>query len=135
MASGGVQMSDGILKEGRRSTRLTISIPVVISGVDSNGNDFSEGVHTVVVNKHGGKIATIHHLDLGTELLIENPALGTEAKAKVVWRDETRSAEELQHVALQLLEAQNVWGIAFPPDDWSAEVREEVPPARMHPRS
>ena len=122
------------MKEGRRSTRLTISIPVVISGVDGDGNDFSEGVRTLVVNKHGGKISTIHRLPLGTEVLIENPALGTEAKAKVVWRDETRTGEELQHVALQLLEAQNIWGISFPPDDWSVELREKAPPTRMHPQ-
>jgi len=123
VASGSVQMIDGTLKDGRRSTRLAISIPIVISGVDVDGNDFSEGARTLVVNKHGGKVSTVHHLALGAEVLIENPGLGAEAKAKVVWRDETRSGEELQHVALQLLEAQNIWGIAFPPDDWSGELQ------------
>jgi chromosome segregation ATPase len=36
-------------------------------------------------------------------------------------------------VGLQLLEAQNVWGVIFPPDDWSVEAREEAAPAPDYP--
>jgi hypothetical protein len=113
--------------------RLSISIPVVISGVDAEGNRFNQNARTVVVNKHGGKIATTHHLALGTEVLIENPALHAEAKAKVVWRDDRQSSDDLQYVALQLLEAQNIWGIAFPPDDWSTGLGEASLPASIDP--
>jgi hypothetical protein len=120
-------MNDEHLKRNRRSTRLSISIPIAISGVDGDGNDFSEGVRTLVINKHGGKIATVHHLPLGAEVLIENRALNTAAKAKVVWRDENQAPDDLQYVALQLLEAQNIWGIAFPPDDWSTGHGETSP--------
>jgi hypothetical protein len=126
-------MSEDTLKRNRRSTRLSISIPLVISGVDGSGNDFSEGVRTLVVNKHGAKIATLHHLPLGTEVLIENPALHVEAKAKVVWRDDKPSSDDLQCVALQLLEAQNIWGIAFPPDDWSTGTGEATLSASIDP--
>ena len=77
-------MSEDDLKMNRRSTRLTIAIPVVISGHDSQGNKFSESVHTLMVNKHGGKMATARHFALGTQILIENPALGVAAKAQVV---------------------------------------------------
>ena len=122
-------MSEDKLKRDRRSTRLFISIPVVISGVDADGNSFSEGVRTLIVNKHGGKIATTHDLVMGTEVLIENPALGIAAKASVVWLGEKSYSGDLHHVGFQLFEAQNVWGIAFPPDDWRSEPREEAPPA------
>ena len=126
-------MSEDTPKRSRRSTRLSISIPIVISGVDSDGNDFSEGVRTLDVNKHGGKISTAHALEAGTEVLIENRILHGAAKAKVIRRDETQSPEGLYYVALELLEPQNIWGITFPPDDWSDELGEETPPARSKP--
>ena len=61
-------------KLDRRSTRLSISIPITISGVDADGHAFSESVRTVIVNKQGGKIATTRHLAMGNEVLIENHA-------------------------------------------------------------
>lgn len=109
---------------GRRSTRLSISIPLVVSGVDAQGHEFCESVRTLVVNKHGGKIVTTRHLAIGSEVLIENRAVGTVAKASVAWLSEKHSAGDLHPVGLQLIEAQNVWGIAFPPEDWSRESTE-----------
>jgi hypothetical protein len=117
----------------RRSTRLTISIPIVISGVDSYGNNFSETTRTLVVNKHGAKIATAHDVPTGTEVLIENRAIGVTAKATIVWMGGKRQNGEIQHAGLQLLEAQNVWGIAFPPEDWSRELQDEEVPAPQNP--
>jgi len=116
-------------KQDRRSTRLSISIPVVISGVAAAGNGFSESVRTLIVNKHGGKITTTRHLAMGTEVLIENRALGAVAKASVAWLGGKHYHGDLHHVGLQLMEAQNVWGVVFPPDDWSLETQEEAPPA------
>ena len=118
-------MNDDALKKDRRSTRLSISIPVIISGVDAEGNSFSETVRTLVANKHGGKITTAHNLAMGTQLLVENRALGVVCKATVAWLGERRSAGGLHPVGLQLLEAQNIWGIAFPPDDWHPQHRAE----------
>jgi hypothetical protein len=112
----------------RRSTRLSISIPVTISGVDANGQAYSEDVRTVIINKHGGKIATTRHLTMGTEILIENHAMGLVAKASVAWLSENSSAGDLHQVGVQLLDAQNIWGIAFPPDDWVAEQGTAEPP-------
>jgi hypothetical protein len=113
--------------QGRRSTRLSISIPVVISGVDVEGIAFRESVRTLIVNKHGGKIATPRHLALNSELMVENLALNVVAKASVVWWSEKHFPGDVHHVGLQLIEAQNVWGIAFPPDDWSGAPPEERP--------
>jgi len=117
-------MNENDMKGGRRSKRLSLSIPIVISGVDAGGNNFSESVRTVVVNNHGGKIATTHHLALGTQISILNSVVGVVAKASVVWLGEKSGAGELHHVGVQLLEPQNVWGVAFPPDDWNGDIRE-----------
>lgn len=102
----------------RRSTRVSISIPIVISGVDADGNTFSEHVRTLLVNMHGGKITTTHHLAMGTGLMVENPLMGVVAKANVVWLGERDVAQDLHPVALELVEPQNVWGMTFPPDNW-----------------
>jgi hypothetical protein len=101
--------------------------------VDADGKIFTEGVRTLIVNKHGGKIATTHHLAMGTEMLVENRALGVVAKATVAWLGGKHYQGDLHHVGLQLLEAQNVWGVIFPPDDWSVEAREEAAPAPDYP--
>ena len=50
--------------EGRRSTRLSIAIPITISGKDAGGASFRENVHTLVVNTHGAKVITCHELTL-----------------------------------------------------------------------
>ena len=48
-------MNEDDLKPHRRTTRMDISIPIVISGKDDNGRIFSECVRTLAVNKHGGQ--------------------------------------------------------------------------------
>jgi hypothetical protein len=122
-------MLEEIADSGRRSTRLSISIPVTVSGVDADGKDFREGVRTIIVNKHGGKIAIARHLSLHTEVTVENVALSVTAKANVVWLSDQHYTGDTHHVGLQLVEAQNVWGIAFPPDDWSFNTGDETPVA------
>ena len=103
---------------GRRSTRLSISIPITISGKDAAGHTFKENTRTLIINKHGAKVATAHQLSLGAEITVENRALGRTAKGNVVWLGDKFSAKELYEIGVQLSEAQNVWGIEFPPDDW-----------------
>jgi hypothetical protein len=112
------QMTAEKSKLDRRSTRLPIAIPITISGVDAEGRAYTENVRTVVINKHGGKIATTRPLALGAGVLIENHAMHSVAKSTVVWLGENTPSGELHQVGLQLLEARNIWGIAFPPDDW-----------------
>lgn len=105
-------------KLDRRSTRLPIAIPITISGVDAEGRAYAENVRTVVINKHGGKIATTRQISLGSAVLIENHAMHSVAKSTVVWLGENTPSGEIHQVGLQLVEARNIWGIAFPPDDW-----------------
>lgn len=103
---------------GRRSTRIAIAIPITISGKDALGHPFKERARTVVINKHGAKITTFHQLALGAELSVDNHLLGRSAKATVVWLGDRRSPKVAVEIGIQLFEAQNLWGIEFPPEDW-----------------
>jgi hypothetical protein len=111
-------MSEDNLRAYRRTLRLTMSIPVVILGVDTDGNSFSESRHTQVINEHGGEIAMAHSLAVGSEVSVENRAMGVVSKAIVMSSGEKYHARDLHPVVLRLLELKNVWGIIFQPDDW-----------------
>jgi colicin import membrane protein len=108
----------------RRSTRLAITIPITVSGKDSAGHTFKENSRTVVISKHGAKILSVHQLGMGAEVVIENRALGRTARATVVCLVDRPSPKDPMEVGIQLLHAENIWGIEFPPDDW-----QEGPPA------
>jgi hypothetical protein len=119
-------MTEDDNKLNRRSTRLSIAIPVTISGTDAEGNKFRENVRTLIVNKHGGKVATAHSLAMNTEILIENRVLGITAKSHVAWLDPEPHDGGMYHVGLQLQVPRDIWGITFPPDDWTSAPQEGV---------
>jgi len=106
---------------GRRSARLSIIVPVTVRGTDAVGQAFKENTWTICVNKHGGRIATFHQLADDDQIVIENPLLGRSAKARVKRVCEKRFAEDPFEVCVELLEAQNVWGVKLPPEDWQKE--------------
>jgi hypothetical protein len=106
---------------GRRSARLSIIVPITVRGTDASGHAFKENTWTITVNKQGGRIATFHQLADGEEIVIENPLLGRNAKARVVRVCEKRFAADPFEVCVELLEAQNVWGVKLPPEDWQQE--------------
>ena len=117
---------------GRRSARLSIIIPVTVRGTDAGGQAFKENTWTICVNKHGGRIATFHQLTDDDQIVIENPLLGRTAKARVKRVCEKRFAEDPYEVCVELLEAQNVWGVKLPPEDWQKE-RQIVPGDQKSP--
>ncbi len=103
---------------GRRSARLSMIIPITIHGLDTSGQAFRENTWTIGINKQGARIATFRPLPLGGQISVVNPVLGRSAKAKVIWVGEKRFPEDPYEVGVELVEAQNVWGIKFPPEDW-----------------
>jgi len=106
---------------GRRSARLSIIVPITVHGTDATGQAFKENTWTISVNQHGGRIATFHRLAVDEQVSIENPLLGRSAKGRVNGVCEKRFAEDPYEVCIELLEAQNVWGVKLPPEDWERE--------------
>lgn len=111
----------------RRSTRLTIGLPIVVSGRDAQGNSFTEQTQTIVVNKQGGRISLHREMRLKDPLMVSNPKLQCTANTVVVSLGKPRASGDPWEVAIELLEPQNIWGVSFPPSDW-----EEGPPLRDH---
>jgi hypothetical protein len=102
----------------RRSTRIDLVIPVVLSGRDSKGVVFRDASQTATVNLHGAKVSTSREILVGMLVTIENPGNGVVAKAVCVRIYESGPGEEEHCIALQLVRPGNIWGVENPPDDW-----------------
>ncbi|MGE5327649.1 MAG: hypothetical protein ACM3NO_11465 [Deltaproteobacteria bacterium] len=103
----------------RRSTRLDLVLPVVLSGRDASGEIFREETETATVNLHGAKIATARNILVGMQVTIENLMTGVAEKAVCVRVYERAPGESKYFIATQLVRPGNIWGIEDPPEDWT----------------
>ncbi|MBZ5564224.1 MAG: hypothetical protein LAP13_17605 [Acidobacteriia bacterium] len=108
--------------ERRRSTRLTVTIPITLRGKEAGGREFRERTRAVTLNNHGARIITVHELLPGSELTIENPSAGLAVPGIVVWSSERRTPRDPFEVGIELVKPGNVWGIEFPPENWQEGV-------------
>lgn len=97
--------------ETRRSTRVAIKIRVEASGISEPLTCEGE---TVVVNRHGALISTTLALQLGMKMEIHVILTDKRARAQVVYVN----PDSPEYCGIELEEAANIWGIAFPPADW-----------------
>ncbi|MGO8788768.1 MAG: hypothetical protein ACLQVL_15485 [Terriglobia bacterium] len=107
----------------RRSGRFAISIPIVIRGKDTQQIPFSESTRTLIINRHGAKILTCQELSVGKEIVVENPAIDSVARANVVWVSSKRIPNAAHEAGIQLVEPQEIWGVEFPPDEWTTQAK------------
>ena len=105
---------------GRRSSRVIVSIPLLISGKGEDGTRFEGNAEAVVVNKHGGKIRTAEKLSSGMQIRIAIISPYRFQMARVV-REEAQG-----EFSVELQEAENLWGVYFPPDDWGPDLSEAI---------
>ena len=116
----------------RRSTRIAQAIPITVSGVDALGQPFKERTTTVMVNCHGCKYQSKHYVPKNSTVTLEiprpEPSLPTRTVAgRVIWVQRPRAVRELFQIGLEFDTPGNVWGIAFPPEDWFPLPGEEAP--------
>jgi len=98
----------------RRSARVLVSIPLRISGTKPDGTRFEGTAEATVVNMHGAKIRTREALTTGMSILVAMLTPYRLQKAQVV------KQEAEGEFGIELEEAQNFWGVYFPPADWNA---------------
>jgi len=109
----------------RRSTRIVQAVPLVVTGVDALGRPFVERTSSLIVNCHGCRYQSKHYVlkNMWVTMEIPHPETGQPprtVRGRVAWIQRPRTVRQLFQVALELEVSGNVWGIAFPPEDWTA---------------
>ncbi len=99
----------------RRSDRITVQIPLVVSGVDVFGNTFTEPAQTIIIARYGAKILLRRKLAPQLDISVHSLMTDEEAEARVIGciREDVSGA----HYGIELLtgDANMIWGIEFPP--------------------
>src|SRR6267378_1192523 len=107
----------------RRSSRIVQAVPLVVTGVDALGRPFVERTSSLIINCHGCRYQSKHYVlkNMWVTMEIPHPEAGQlprTVRGRVAWIQRPRTVRQLFQVALELEVPGNVWGIAFPPEDW-----------------
>ncbi len=97
----------------RRSSRLRLRVPVIVSGISPDGSPFDEETYLLNIGKYGAAFKTRLPLELGTHLRVRPKNRRDAGLIRVVWKGEQGSpwAEE---VGVEYVEGSNFLGIFFP---------------------
>jgi hypothetical protein len=109
----------------RRSTRVAQALPIIVQGEDSNGRPFKEHTFTVSINCFGCRFQSKHNLTKDSRVTLQIPhrVPGKPARVsrgRITWVTPPRSTHERYQIGVELESTGNIWGMAFPPDDWFA---------------
>jgi hypothetical protein len=111
----------------RRSQRILLTVPIVISGISSSNAVFSERTSTLVVNAHGGLIQLRERVALGQKLRMRNAATNEEISCTVM--DISPGNTAIPEVGVEFCAPNpHFWHVSFPPANWSPH----SPEARRH---
>src|SRR6202521_3296868 len=124
MVSDSVNSASTELRK-RRSTRIVQAVPLSVTGVDALGRPFVERTSSLIINCHGCRYQSKHYVLKNMWVTMEIPHVETgqpprTVRGRVAWIQRPRTVRQLFQVALELEVSGNVWGIAFPPEDWTA---------------
>lgn len=98
----------------RRSDRISLELPIQVSGTDGLGRGFMEETKTLVLSRHGAKILLSRKLAPDQEVSILCRTTGQEEAARVVGQI-GGEANGFYYGMEFLNQEANVWDIEFPP--------------------
>src|SRR5579884_2940904 len=104
-------------ERGRRSSRVLVTLPLAVSGQQSDGSHVSGAAETILVTRHGAKIRSTVPLEPKMEVRVAMLAPYKWRVGQVVWADSGES-----EYGIELFRPENFWGIYFPPEDWELGV-------------
>ncbi len=78
-------MGDNLGSGSRRSERVALRVPIVISGSETGTRLTFERTHTITVSRHGSLIALRAHVRAGQDLLLTNSATHESRECRVVY--------------------------------------------------
>jgi hypothetical protein len=101
----------------RRSMRVLLSVPIVVSGKSAENQAFTEEARTLVVNAHGALIALATRVVPNQEITIANKATQKSLDCRVVHVGNAQGGK-IQLGVEFIKPSPTFWQIDFPPDDW-----------------
>ena len=117
--------------EKRRSSRVPLTVPITVSGVDALGEPFRELTTTLSVSCNGCKYKSKNYVQRDSLVTIEvthtNPRLSPRVvKGRARWVQRPRNLREQYEIGLEFVVSGNVWGLKSPPPDWFPHPDDEV---------
>ncbi len=110
-------------KELRRSQRVCVRLPIVVTGDGLDKKRFSEDTQTLVMNAHSALILLGARVALGQELIVKNLHTAEEARFRVA--NLGRPQEGKSAIGIEFVQPSPIfWHIAFPPPNWAPDHRE-----------
>ncbi len=103
----------------RRSMRVLLSVPILITGKSSKQLDFAEQTRTLVVNAHGALISLTTPVVAGQIVTVSNKATQTSLECRIVYLGNAQAGKTQMGIEF-VKPAPTFWQIDFPPDDWVA---------------
>src|ERR1700733_13700495 len=117
----------------RRSTRLSLEIPVRIDSIDAELS-ISEQCSTTLVNAHGCGLIVRRLIPRGIRVRLEIVSAKRDITARVAEVVPLGGDPETWLVGLELDVPGNFWGIEYAPSDWKIEERIEEASALQSPQ-
>lgn len=97
----------------RRSQRVTLRVPVVVSESETGNRVNIERTHTIAVNRHGGLIALHAKVSQGQSLLLTNTATRVSKECRVVYLGPNNL--DKRQVGIEFMDPlTDFWNISFP---------------------
>ncbi|MGB2671585.1 MAG: hypothetical protein WA621_16615 [Candidatus Acidiferrum sp.] len=110
--------------EGRRSTRIDRTVPLVVLGQTKTGLSFQEKTSTVSFNLHGCRYPSRHEYPVGASVGLrvlqpDGETISPVIRAFVKSVHPPASPRELFQVGVELESPANIWNLSPPPSDWN----------------
>jgi hypothetical protein len=116
----------------RRSTRLPLEVPVLVTSLDPT-TPYSEQCNTTLVNAHGCGLITPRAIAQGIRVRLEIVSAKRHTTARVAEVVPLGGEPETWLVGLELDVPGNFWGIEYAPSDWKIEETPSPPPEPKPP--
>jgi hypothetical protein len=102
----------------RRSSRISVTIPFELRSQNPDGSETRAAGVTKYVNRHGALLLTEQFYPADSDVTIYIPHLEREQLCRVVWVSERADKAGRYSLGIALQDAENFWGVQFPPEDW-----------------
>jgi hypothetical protein len=97
--------------------RVLLSVPIHVTGKNTDNKDFMEETRTLVVNAHGALISLAARVAANQCILVENKATNQSLECRVVYLGTTQGGKTQMGIEFSKPSAR-FWQIDFPPEDW-----------------